>query len=68
MATRVPNMCLVLKLDNGKVVSIAHEQTDGRTDGRTEPPSSEIIYRSYYKVYCVISTANNNTGHIRYIV
>ena len=25
---RVPNMCLVLKLDNGKVVSIANEQTE----------------------------------------
>jgi len=25
---RIPNMCLVLKLDNGKVVSIANEQTD----------------------------------------
>ena len=29
-AMRVPNMCLVLKLDNGKVVSIADEQTDGQ--------------------------------------
>ena len=26
-AMRIPNMCLVLKLDNGKVVSIANEQT-----------------------------------------
>ena len=25
---RIPNMCLVLKLDNEKVVSIANEQTD----------------------------------------
>ena len=25
-AMRIPNMCLVLKLDNGKVVSIANEQ------------------------------------------
>ena len=25
---RIPNKCLVLKLDNGKVVSIANEQTD----------------------------------------
>jgi len=25
---RIPNMCLVLKLDNGKVVSIANEQTE----------------------------------------
>ena len=27
---RVPNMCLVLKLDNGKVVSIANRQTESR--------------------------------------
>ena len=27
-AMRIPNMCLVLKFDNGKVVSIADEQTD----------------------------------------
>ena len=25
---RIPNMCLVLKLDNGKVVSIANKQTE----------------------------------------
>ena len=25
-AMRIPNMCLVLKLNNGKVVSIANEQ------------------------------------------
>ena len=25
---RIPNMCLVLKLDNGKVVSIANGQTE----------------------------------------
>ena len=29
---RIPNMCLVLKLDNGKVVSIADEQTESQTD------------------------------------
>ena len=29
---RIPNMCLVLKLDNGKVVSIANEQTESQTD------------------------------------
>ena len=29
---------LSLKLDNGKVVSIAHEQTDRHTDGRIEHP------------------------------
>ena len=31
---RIPNMYLVLKLDNGKVVSIANEQNHRRTDGR----------------------------------
>ena len=30
-AMRIPNMCLVLRLDNGKVVSIADEQTDKPT-------------------------------------
>ena len=30
-AMQIPNMCLVLKLDNGKVVYIADEQTDGQT-------------------------------------
>ena len=38
---RIPNMCLVLKLDNGKVVSIAHEQTHRITD----TPSSALVYR-----------------------
>ena len=28
---RIPKMCLVLKLDNGKLVSIAHEQTESQT-------------------------------------
>ena len=35
---RIPNMCLVLKLDNGKVVSIANEQTD-----RITQPSSTVL-------------------------
>ena len=30
-AMQITNMCLVLKLDNGKVVYIADEQTDGQT-------------------------------------
>ena len=30
--TRIPNMCLVLKLDNGKIVSIANGQTDRHTE------------------------------------
>ena len=34
-------MCLVLKLDNGKVVSIANEQTDRIT----EPSSIVLVYR-----------------------
>ena len=34
-------MCLVLKLDNGKVVSIADEQTHRWT----EPPSTVLVYR-----------------------
>ena len=29
---RIPNMCLVLKLDYGKVVSIANEQTESQTE------------------------------------
>ena len=29
---RIPNMCLVLKLDNGKVVSIANGQSDRQTE------------------------------------
>ena len=29
-STRIPNMCLVLKLDNGKVVFIANEQNHRR--------------------------------------
>ena len=31
-AMRIPIMSLVLKLDNGKVVSIANEQTESQTD------------------------------------
>ena len=31
---RIPNMCLVLKLNNEKVVSIAKEQTDAQTDAQ----------------------------------
>ena len=34
-AMRIPNMCLVLKLDNGKVVTMADEQTDGE-----KPPTN----------------------------
>ena len=54
---RVLNMCLVLKLDNDKVVSIAHE----KTDGQTEPPIctlqlDEKISGSSKKYSCIFST------------
>ena len=39
----IPNMCLVLKLDNGKEVSIANEQTDRIT----EPSSTVLVYRYF---------------------
>ena len=40
---RLPNMCLVLKLDNGKVVSIANEQTESQTESCQHPvPYSNI--------------------------
>ena len=39
---RIPNMCLVLKLDNRKVVSIANEQTESQTD-RIMPTSSTVL-------------------------
>ena len=35
-ATRIPNVCLVLKLDYGKVISIADDQKDGQTDKATQ--------------------------------
>ena len=41
---RIPNICLVLKLDNGKVVSIADEKTHGQTDRLTKPPSTVLVY------------------------
>ena len=34
-AMRIPNMCLVFKFDNGKVVFIADEQIDRQTDEQT---------------------------------
>ena len=45
MAMRIPNMCLVLKLDNEKVISIADEQNHRQTDRRTKPPSTVLLYR-----------------------
>ena len=41
---RIPNMGFILKLDNGKVVSIAEEQIDRIT----EPPSTVLVYRYIY--------------------
>ena len=38
---KIPNMCLVLKLDNRKVVSIA----SGQTHRVTQPPSTVLVYR-----------------------
>ena len=49
-AMMIPNMCLVLKLDNGKVVSIANEQNHRITDRVTEPSSSVLVYR-YICIY-----------------
>ena len=42
---RIPNMCFVLKLDNGKVVSIANKQIHRQTDRITEPSSTVLVYR-----------------------
>ena len=50
----VVNMCLVLKLDNGKVVFIADEQTDRRT----KPPSTVLLYRYIvHKIYTLLDLA-----------
>ena len=38
-------MCLVIKLDNVKVVSIANGQTDRITDRVTEASSTVLVYR-----------------------
>ena len=49
---RIPNMCLVLKLDNGKVVSIAN----GQTHRVTQPSSTVLVYRyaaaGYFRACC----------------
>ena len=39
---RIPNMCLVLKLDYEKVVSIANEKTD-RQNHRITPTFSTVL-------------------------
>ena len=36
-AMRIPNMCLVLKLDNEELVSIANEQTESKTESQSHP-------------------------------
>ena len=47
-------MCSVLKLDNGKVVSIADKQTDRRT----KPPSTVFVYRYIvHKIYTLLDLA-----------
>ena len=40
---RIPNICLVLKLDNGKLISIAHEQTQNHP----VPHSNIDMYRRF---------------------
>ena len=47
---RIPNICLVLKLDNGKVVSIANEQTESQNHANIQ--------------YCIIiDLQKTNTQH-----
>ena len=52
---RIPNMCLVLKLDNGKVVFIA----SGQSDRVTEPSSTVLVYRYIYTGYISHLTMRN---------
>ena len=52
----IRNMCLVLKLDNGKVVSKADEQTDRRTK------SPSTVYRHIvHKIYTLFDLASPQT-------
>ena len=44
-------MCLVLKLDNGKGVSIANEQTDRHTESCQHPVPYYIIDSSAWGIY-----------------
>ena len=39
----VPDICLVFKLDNGKMVSSAHEQTNRQTDRITDTQNHRTI-------------------------
>ena len=43
-----PNMCSVLKLDNGKVVSIANEQNHRQTESQSHPVSYYYLYIYIY--------------------
>ena len=46
---RIRNMCLVLKLDNGKVVSIANGQIDRQTESHSHPvPYTDTLSRYIY--------------------
>ena len=54
---RIPNMCLILKLDNGKVASIAN----GQTHRMTQPPSTVLVYRCVYVyIYLLIKNRIEN--------
>ena len=44
-------MCLVLKLDNGKVVSIANGQNHRHIDRITQPSSSVLEYRFWILIF-----------------
>ena len=44
----IPNMCLVLKSDNGKVVFIANRQIESQNHGITEPSIP------YYYIDCIL--------------
>ena len=46
---RIPNMCLVLKLDNGKLVSIANGQTDRQTESPNHPAPYYYIDEGFVK-------------------
>ena len=53
---RITNMCLVLKLDNGKVVSIAN----GQNHRRTATSSTVLVYR--FHMFTFIVRRMNSSG------
>ena len=59
-AMRIPNMCLVLKLDNGKMISIADQQNHRQTDKATQSRISIKISLNFIvkQVDTVLSSAN----------